>query len=455
MKQMINDDFAQNLIDTALSRGAGSAEVYLSERTETEITIANGRPETVNVKSDRGYGIRVQLDSRLGFYSSNRLQPLLATEKISQLVRATQRHTADPFNALPEWQGEQKAEIEEIYDPEIMKVPLSDKIRAGIEIEKAGRAADRRVAGFVWILYGDVTESYRVLSSTGIDISSSGTSCYGFAYCFAHGGTSVQTGRYAKAYGYYRDLDPAAIGRTAAHYAVRMLGTRDCQSENMQALFPPEAGIPLLHSLFGMVEADSVQKGKSPFRNRIGKKVASEVLTVVDDGTLRGGLASRPYDSEGIATTRTEVIEKGILKNYLYDTYTARKGGTRSTGNASRNSYHSKPLIYPTNFFIKPSDGSVPEMMAGIKKGIMITELAGLHAGINHATADFSVPAKGIMIENGELTYPVDNISISGNLFNLLNNISGVGNDLLWEPIDGMIGAPTFLVEDLKIIGRG
>jgi PmbA protein len=452
---MISDDFARNVIDTALNCGAENAEVFLSERTETEITISNGKPETVSVKSDQGFGVRVLLDSKSGFYSSNRLEPLMATEKIRQLVRATGHHTADPYNGLPEWHGEQAAEVEEIYDPEIIKIPLSDKIEAAIEIERAGQAADRRVAGFVWILYGDITETYRVLSSTGIDVSSSGTTCYGFAYCFAQNGSAVQTGRYAKAYGHYKELDPTVIGRTAAQYAVRMLGAQDCKSGALKALFPPEAGIPLLHSLFGLVEADSVQKGKSPFRNKMGKRVASEAITIIDDGTLKGGLGSRPYDSEGIATTRTEVIEKGILKNYLYDTYTARKGGTKSTGNASRSGYQSKPLIYPTNFFIKPSNGSVPEMLSGIERGIMITELSGLHAGINHATADFSVPAKGIMIENGEFSYPVDNVSISGNLFDLLNNITSVGDDLLWEPIDGMIGAPTFLVEDLKVVGRG
>lgn len=452
---MTSDDFARYLMDAALNCGAENAEIYLSERTETEITISNGKPETVNVKSERGYGVRVEINSRIGFYSSNRMEPLLATENVRQVVKAAELHTADPFNGLPEWHGEQEADVEEIYDPRLMKIPLSEKIDAAIEIERAGYAADKRVAGFVWILYGDISESYRVFSSKGIDVSSAGTTCYGFAYCFAHSGNSVQTGRYARAHGHYRDFDPALIGRTSAHYALRMLGTRDCRSGRMQALFPPEAGIPLLHSLFGMVEADSVQKGKSPFRNKMGKKVASEVVSIIDDGTLPGGLASRPYDSEGVATAWTEVIENGVLKNYLYDTYTARKGGTKSTGNASRNSYGSKPLIYPTNFFIRPSNDSVPDMMAGIKNGIMITELAGLHAGINNATADFSVPAKGIMIENGELTYPVDNISISGNLFDFLNNISSVGNDLLWEPIDGMIGAPTFLVEDLKIVGRG
>jgi PmbA protein len=223
----------------------------------------------------------------------------------------------------------------------------------------------------------------------------------------------------------------------------------------MQAIFPPEPGNPIVQSLFGMIEADSVQKGKSPFRGKIGQMVASDVLTLLDDGTLAGGLGTRPYDGEGIATTRTMVIEKGILKNYLYDTYTAKKGKTKSTGNASRGGYHSKPLIFPTNFFIQPSNTDAKDITGGVENGILITELSGLHAGINHATADFSVPAKGIVIEGGEPAYPVDNIAISGNLFDFLKNISAVGNDLNWEPIEGMIGAPTFKVDNLRIIGRG
>ncbi|MBD3219220.1 MAG: hypothetical protein GF310_13170 [candidate division Zixibacteria bacterium] len=453
---MIDESFAQNLIDTALNCGAEKAEAFLSERSGTEITISGGKPESVNVNSDQGYGIRVLLDSKIGFYSSNRLdEPLRATENIRQLVRATAMHTPDPFNALPEWLGDQKNDVQEIYDPELARIPLSEKINTAIEIEKSGLGADSRVKGFVWVLYGDVSETYRILSSTGIDIASSGTTCYGFAYCFANYGEAVQSGRFVKAYGHYHDFDAAEIGHTAADYAVRMLGSKDLRGGNMQAIFPPEAGIPIVQSLFGMIEADSVQKGKSPFRGKIGKMVASDVLTLIDDGTLAGGLGTRPYDGEGIATTRTMVIEKGLLKNYLYDTYTAKKGKTKSTGNASRGGYHSKPLIYPTNFFIQPSKTDVKDVIGDIGNGILITELSGLHAGINHATADFSVPAKGIVIEAGEPAYPVDNIAISGNLFDFLKNISAVGNDLNWEPIEGMIGAPTFKVDNLKIIGRG
>ncbi|HDS01094.1 MAG TPA: TldD/PmbA family protein, partial [candidate division Zixibacteria bacterium] len=378
---MIDESFAQNLIETAINCGAEKAEAYISEKTETEITIAEGKPESVNVKSDQGYGIRVLLDSKLGFYSSNRLEPLLATENIRQLVRATGLHTSDPFNTLPEHLADQSSDASEIYDPELAQIPLSEKIKTAIEIEKAGRGADSRVAGFVWILYGDVTESYRIISSTGIDVSSSGTTCYGFAYCFANHGEAVQTGRFAKAYGRYSDFNAGEIGRTAADYAVRMLGARDLRGSNMQAVFPPEAGIPIVHALFGMIEADSVQKGKSPFREKIGKQVASDILTLIDDGTLADGLGTRPYDSEGIPTTRTMVIENGLLKNYLYDTYTAKKGKTKSTGNAARSSYHSKPLIFPTNFFIKPTDIDTNEMIGDVEKGILITELSGLHAG--------------------------------------------------------------------------
>ncbi len=452
---MIDESFAQNLIETALNCGAEKAEAFLSERTGTEITISGGKPESVNVNSDQGYGIRVLLDSKIGFYSSNRMEPLRATENIRQLVRATAMHTPDPFNALPEWLGDQKSDVKEIYDPELAKIPLFEKINAAIEIERSGLAADSRVKGFVWVLYGDITETYRILSSTGIDVASSGTTCYGFAYCFANYGEAVQSGRYVKAYGHYGDFDSEEIGRTSADYAVRMLGSKDLKGGNMHAIFPPESGIPIVQSLFGMIEADSVQKGKSPFRGKIGKTVASDVLTLIDDGTLANGLGTRPYDGEGIASTRTMVIEKGLLKNYLYDTYTAKKGKTKSTGNASRSGYHGKPLIFPTNFFIQPSHKDVKEIIGNVDKGILITELSGLHAGINHATADFSVPAKGIVIQGGEPAYPVDNIAISGNLFHFLNNITAVGNDLQWEPIDGMIGAPTFKVEDLKIIGRG
>jgi len=452
---MIHDKFAKNLLEAALDCGAAQAEIYISEKKETEITIANRKPESVNVKEDSGYGVRVLVDSKLGFYSSNVRDELKAIEKIRKLVNATKLHTLDPFNVIPDIHDKPAATARETYDPRMASAPLSEKIKLATEIEKTGAAVDSRVAGFVWTLYGDKIETFRILSTTGIDATSSGTICYGFAYCYASDGKSVQTGQHACAFGFFDQFDPQEFGVNSAKRALRMLGSRDFQGGDMIALIPPEAGIPLIYSLFGMVEADSVQKGKSPFRNKLGKHVASEKVSIIDDGTLIDGLETRPCDAEGIPTSKTMVMEKGILKNHLYDSYTAKKGKAKSTGNAARMGYSSKPYIAPTNFYLQPGEENEDEILSKINNGIMITELSGLHTGINHATADFSVPAKGILINGGELSQPIDNISIVGNLFDLLKNITHVGRNLNWTPVEGMIGAPSIVVENLRIIGRG
>jgi len=452
---MIDDKSIENMIDVALDSGAERAEIFISERQETEITIAKQKPESVIVRENCGFGIRVLVDSRIGFYSSNKSDELEVIEKVRDLVKSTKLHTPDPFNILPQNHLGIDPEVEEVYDPKMAEAPLSEKIRYALEIEKSGQEFDSKIAGFVWVLYGDTSENYRVLSSTGIDISSRGSACYGFAYCYAAEGNVVQSGRNVRAYGHLHEFDPKEIGVGAAKYALRMLGSKDFRGGNITALFPPEAGIPLVHAIFGMIEADSVQKGKSPFRGKLGKRVASEVVNIFDDGTLPGGLGTRPFDAEGTPTSKTMVIENGILRNYLYDSYTAKKGNTKSTGNAFRAGYGSKPYINPTNFHLSPGADDENDILRDIQSGIMITELAGLHAGINYATADFSVPAKGIIIEAGEPVYPVDNISISGNIFDLLRNTSRIGSNLTWEPIERMIGSPTFVVENLKVIGRG
>ena len=452
---MTDYTFAEKLIESALDAGAEKAEVYLSEKSETEITIRDETPESVNVNADNGYGIRVLADSKIGFYSSNEIDEMKAIQRIRALVKAVKHHTPDPFNVIPDRPKESNVDIVETFDAKIIRTPLSEKINLAANIEKAGKSLDPRIAGFVWVLYGDITETYRVLNSSGIDVSSSGTTCYGFAYCYANDRQSIQTGRYAEAYGYLNQFDAERVGQTTAEFALRMLGAGDFKSTHSRVLFPPEAGKSLVYTLFNMIEADSIQKGKSPFRGKLNKPVASKILSIVDDGTLTGGLATRPYDSEGVPTGRTTVIENGVLKNYLYDSYTARKGKTRSTGNASRSGYQDKPSIHPTNFYVLPGRTEASEILDKVSDGLMVTELSGLHAGINYATADFSVPAKGIMIRDGVLAEPVDNISISGNMFDLLQNISMVCNDLAWEPINGMVGSPSFVVEDLNVIGRG
>jgi PmbA protein len=210
----------------------------------------------------------------------------------------------------------------------------------------------------------------------------------------------------------------------------------------------------LVGALIDMLSADEVQKGKSPFRDRLGEVVADKSVTIIDDGVLRGGMATCAYDSEGVPSATTPLIENGLLKSFLYDSYNAKKGGTQSTGNASKSSYHDRPSISPTNFYLQPGETAAEDLVGSVGKGLYLTEVSGLHAGINPTTADFSVPAKAIIVRDGEFAAAVDNITISGNMLELLRNVELVASDLKWIPGHGVVGAPTMKIGETKVAGR-
>lgn len=449
-----NSDFAESLIDAALSFGAGSAEVYFGKKTETEIIVSECRAETANVRVDSGFAIRAVRDGKMVFASSSHTDRKEAVDLVRDAVKRMDLHSPDDFNVIPDRLDVDVTGVDEPFDETIERLPLDRKIEKAIQIEKAAKAFDPRVVGFGWLQYGDSVQDYCVCNSNGIRAHSRGTLAYAFAYAIAAADGCVQTGTIEDAAGYFDKLDPDLLGQRVARFAVRMLGSGEIHTGEYSLVLPPETSSSFISALADMFSADRVQKGKSPLAGRMGDVIASEKVTIVDDGVLPGGLATSPYDAEGVPATRKVLVRGGVLHGLLYDSYTARKDHTKSTGNSSRANYHSQPAITPSNFFVEPGNMTPGKILDYVGDGLYITELSGLHAGINPTTADFSVPAKAIVISGGELAHPVANITISGNLLSFFGNVAAVANDLAWVPSLGMIGAPTICVADIKVTGK-
>jgi len=452
--KIFDDKFDETILDAALSYGASSAEVYFGVSSETEIMISNCEAESVNVKADSGFAVRLLRDGRMAFASSNITDRKRAIDLVRETAKRMMLHSPDDFNIIPEPLDIDVSSVKEPFDDSLENIPLERKIEKAIQIEKAARDYDPRVSGFGWLQYGDSVQDYCVCNSKGIKAYSRGTLAYAFAYAIASGDGCVQTGTIEDAAGYFDKLDPVLLGERVARFAVRMLGLGEIHTGEYTLLLPPETASSFTSAFADMFSADRIQKGKSPLAGRMGDIVASEIVTIIDDGTLPGGLATCPYDSEGVPCSRKVLVRDGILSGILYDSYTARKDRTKSTGNSSRFNYHSQPVITPSNFYIKPSKQVPEEILVNIENGLYITELSGLHAGINPTTADFSVPAKAIVISGGELTRPVDNITISGNLLSFFGNVEAIADDLTWVPAFGMIGTPTICVTDIKVTGK-
>jgi len=450
---MFDSKFAETLIDAAMSYGVDAAEIYYSRSANTEIMAVDGKAEMVNVNEDDGYAVRLLKDSRMSFGSSNLIDKKHALGMVRDLAKRCELHSTDESNVIPVPMEADALAVDEPFDERMASTPLKSKVDKLLGVEESAKAFDSRITGFGWLQYGDSVQESAVFNSNGVVAESRGTIVYVFAYAIANDGKSVQTGTHVEASGHFDSLDVQSVGGTVAKHAVRMLGASGLKTGEYKLVLPPETSSAFLASLASMLSGDHIQKGKSPLCGRMGEFIASRNVTIVDDGLLPGGLGTSRFDAEGNPSRTTVVVDEGKMVSYLCDSYCARKGGTQSTGNASRASYHSEPTIVPTNFYLKTSDMSPEELISTVGSGLYVTEVSGLHAAINPTTADFSVPAKALLIENGEIGGAVDNLTLSGNMLEFFKKIESVGSDLTWVPAYGMIGVPTVFVSDIKVTG--
>jgi PmbA protein len=449
-------DLAQYAVDQAVKAGADAADAYITDSQKVEIFTGNRSVESVNASNDAGVGIRILKDQKMIFASNNDLSKDAIKEMVADLMKKVPFHTQDEFNVIygkdfgvleGDWADHQDLIS---YDPKVTEVPVEDKIKKAVLLETSGLDHSPKIVGSMYVLYMDQATIAYLANSNGISGWFPGSYCGGYAQFSAADGDERQSGTQVQIKLKYDDFDPAQTGKMAAEKAIQMLGAKPIKSCEVPMVVSPDIGVDLLSYIVGMLSADPVQKGKSLFAGKVGEGVAASLVSVIDDGKLKGGLATQPVDGEGVPRQTTPLITDGVLKNYLYDCYNAKKGKTTSTGNRSRGSYQSMGGIASTNLYLKPGNTKPDEIIAEIKDGFYLTEAFGLHAGINDVTGDFSLPVAGFKIENGQKTFPIRGVTIGGNLFDFLKSIDKIGDDLTWAQATG---CPTFSVEKIKIGG--
>ncbi|OGC05070.1 hypothetical protein A2276_03895 [candidate division WOR-1 bacterium RIFOXYA12_FULL_43_27] len=425
----------KQLIQKAKKLGADEVEVVYSSGTSTSISVLNRAIETFDTAKTNGIGIRIIKEKRLGFAYTSNFEQL--DETIEQAIANSKNTTPDEFNLLPTHKAV-PAFNEKIHDPKINRVTPQEKIDFALRVEKAAYQADQRVKKTQDVSYSDSEYNVEIANSHGLNLSYKGNHCSASADVIAEENENAESGFGFDVNLKWDNLDAQKIGEEAAKNAVQNLGAKPLPAQKLSLILEPKIAVQILGIIAGMVSADAVQKGRSLFIGKLGEQIAGAGLTIEDNGRLKGAIGSAPFDGEGVATQQTIVIENGILKSYLYNTYTAAKDKVKSTGNASR-SYSSTPSIGPTNILICPGDSFTPP-----SKTLRVTRLMGLHT-INPISGDFSVGAVGIFDNQ-----PVRGITIAGNLIDLLKKIEAVGSDLRWF---GSIASPTLLVSDISVSG--
>lgn len=449
MSALALEEIAELLLRDAARHGATAADVVVAEGDALSVGVRLGTVEKVQRARGKHLGLRAFAGERSAILSTaDFARPAL--EQLAADAVALARVTApDPFSGLPE-AGELATAPPalDLFDPAVGEVTAEQATDWCLAAEGAARDADPRITNSEGAEFDAGSHLVLYAASNGFRgryrSSSCSLSCVPVA---THDGGMERDHWYSVQRHLARLEPPESIGRTAAARALRRLGARQVATCEVPIVFDPDMAGSLLRHLAGAVSGGAVYRGLSFLTGKLDTAIAPAFLDVFDDGLLANGLGSKPFDGEGLPTRRTPVIENGVLATYLCDTYAARKLGRRPTGNAAR-SVGDSPHASPTNFFL-PAGTTTPEAIIGsVRHGLYVTELMGF--GVNATTGDYSRGASGLWIENGELAYPVSEITIAGNLLQMLRDIEVVGSDLAMRH---SIAAPTLKIARMTVAG--
>lgn len=442
------------VLDRALERAAAlgdaEVEVYGERSTSRRVKVYEGEVEQLTAARRAGLGVRVVRGGAVGYaYTSE-----LSADGVEGVVRRAYEHAGvgdpDEFVGLPVPGGE-PADVDP-YDPRVETVHDDDRVDLALAVEAAARAADPRVKTVEDTIYADGEGEVFLASTTGVRGSYRASQAYAFAYVLAEEAGQVETGISYTVGRALPHLDAEACGAEAAARACRLLGARKCPSMKATVVLDPFVAASVIGVLSSALTADAVQKGRSLFAGREGQAVAAAAFSLTDDGRHPDGLDSAPFDGEGTPSRRTPLIADGVLRGFLYDTYTARKGGRASTGNGLRGSYQALPGVHPTNLLVEGEATPVDELVAAIERGVLVTDAVGVHSGANPVSGEFSVGISGVLIESGRLTTPVREVTLAGDMLAMLRGVAAVGDDARWVP-GGSIMTPSLVIEGMAIGG--
>ena len=444
------EEIANRAVRLAMERGAEGAECTAYEGEEFETTVRMGETEIVKESGSRGAGLRVLFGKRAGSSYSSDLTEEGIRALVTQAVDIASITTDDPHAGLPE--AEELGSLEgdlQLYHEDISLLATAEKIELARRAEKAALDADPRIQNSEGGNFGSDVGERAFANSRGFSGSYRTSTCSLSAAPVAKNGERMERDFWFSIARRAAGLEaPELIGRKAAERALRRLGARKAPTQKVPVVFEPRAARSLVGHIFEAVHGEAIYRNASFYAGRLGEQVASECFTVVDDGTLPGLFGTSPFDDEGVPSRRTTVIEKGVLRSYLLNTYTARKLGMKTTGNASRGITGNAGVGHG-NLFLTPGVLSVEEILRQAGTGFYVTELIGF--GVNVVTGDYSRGAAGLWIENGELTYPVSEVTVAGNLKDMFRNVIAVGNDLEFR---GSVAAPTIAIEGLTVSGQ-
>jgi PmbA protein len=444
---------ARRAVERAVAAGAGDAEAYASEAENREVRVHDGAVESLTAATQRGLGLRVWIGGRTGYGFGTDLSAEGVAGISARALEAARAADEDEFAGPAVVVGAEAAPVGDLSDPSLGQWSPDRIAGLALDVEKAALAADPRVVAVEQAVYFDSAERVALAASSAPGGEYETTSCYAYLQALADGEAGRETGL---GFGLARGpagLDPAAIGREGAERAAEMIGSSKPASGSRAVVLDPTVAASFVGLLGSAAGADAVQRGRSPLAERLGEEVASEALVLHDDGLAPAGFATAPFDAEGTPRRRTALIEGGRLRTFLYDSYTARRGGAASTGSAGRSGYRSLPGVSASNLVVAPGPLGLEQLLREAGEGVYVNDVAGLHSGVNPVTGVFSVGASGRAIRGGERAEPLREFTIASDLVSMLRAVRAAGSAPRWVPFGGSVSTPPLLIGEMTVSG--
>ena len=445
----IDMELAHWALDEAKRKGATAAEVLCASGESLEAGVRMGEVEKLKSSRERRLGLRVFCGQSSATSSTAELERDSLTDFVSNTVELARLSAADPWAGLPDPSLHPKSFPElSLADPDSGIVNADRALEIARTGENAALKLDPRIKNSAGAEFHSGRGRVLFANSQGFSGEYTGTSYSLVVAPIAQDGDAMQQGYWYTSNRRFGKLEDAeSVGVTAARRALRRLGARKIKTTHAPVIFDPDMAAGLIRSIVGAASGPALYKGASFLLGQLGKTIAASRVTIIEDAHIPAGLGSKPFDGEGLPTSRKNIVDNGVLATYLLDCYSARKLGLTPTGNASRGVGDS-PGVSTTNLYLEPASYTPEQIIGSVKQGLYLTETIGF--GVNTVTGDYSRGAGGIWIEDGELAYPVQEITIAGNLKDMIAGVEMIGNDLHWR---SSTAAPTVKIAEMTIAG--
>lgn len=450
---MTFESFKIEIFAQAKTRGFTDYELFQAGGTSFSVRVLNGEITEYKNTSSEGVGFRGTYNGKMGYAYTEIMAPEIIDPMLDNAAANAGIIEEEEVETL--YPGDESYPEVNAYNPALDDVTAEQKITWALEMEKYAKSLDPRVKMADYCTVSNSISFMSIANSLGLDLSQKGNMAMAFLVARVEENGVTKSGSEWWAGRDFADFDYKKLAELAVNKAISYLGAQSMETCNVPVVFDNESARDLFGVFAGIFMAERGQKGFSMLnKDKLGETLAAPHITLRDDGVCEASLGSMPFDAEGVATQQKAIIENGVLKTLLYNLKSAAKDGVKSTGNASKPGFGGAITTSFTNFYLQPGETDFEDILAGVERGVLITEMAGLHSGANPVSGDFSFSADGFLLEGGKIIRPVEQITIAGNFYELLKNIETVGSDLRFRSMgSGGMGMPSILVNGLQISG--